>query len=393
MNEVTKTNKMDCLICNEEVSDFFQAKDIPSQDGVVWPSKTEAISAPTGEVNLVYCQKCAYIFNRAYDPQKITFLDYDFSLAYSGIYQQFNQILIRGLIERHQLKKKKILEVACGKGHFLAALCKAGDNQGIGIDPSYEKVDDLIYDPSQIEFIADYYTDAYANLQVDFIVCRHLLDELEHPADFLRSMKQNLKQNPKAAIYLEVPNALKTFSNSLIWNIGYAKRSWFTPYSISYLLQMAGYKNIRIEEFLDGDYLGVEAFPDFSEEIAPEITLEKPFEHLETFSRAYREGVTHWQEKIDSWIAKKYNIALWGAGMRGINFLSHFSNLDNLKLVLDINPLRQGKYLPKSGFQVHAPEALKEQKVEVILISNATYQNEIMAQAKALGFEGDFEIF
>ena len=79
--------------------------------------------------------------------------------------------------------------------------------------------------------------------------------------------------------------------------------------------------------------------------------------------------------------------------MRGINFLSHFSNLDNLKLVLDINPLRQGKYLPKSGFQVHAPEALKEQKVEVILISNATYQNEIMAQAKALGFEGDFEIF
>lgn len=394
MKQVTLTNEMHCPICGEkEFIDFFQAKDTPSQDGVVWPSRTAAINAPSGEVNLVYCQNCAYIFNRTYDPQKITFLDYDFSLHYSAVYQQFNQVLIRGLIERHQLNNKRILEIACGKGHFLKALCEAGDNQGIGIDPSYEKVEDLVYDATQIEFIADYYAATYADLKVDFTVCRHLLDELEHPVDFLMLMKQNLIQNPQSAIYLEVPNALKTFSASLIWNIGYAKRSWFTPYSITHLLQLAGYKNIRIEEFLDGDYLGVEAFPDFSGGATQEMTLEKPFQQFETFASAYREGVVEWQQKLDSWRTKKYNIALWGAGMRGINFLSHFSDLSNLALVIDINPLRQGKFLPKSGFQVHAPEALKEQKVEVILISNATYQNEIMAQAKALGFEGHFEIF
>jgi 2-polyprenyl-3-methyl-5-hydroxy-6-metoxy-1,4-benzoquinol methylase len=394
MKQEAQLSEMYCPICGgQKFIDFFQAKEIPSQDGVVWPNRAAAIHAPSGEVNLVYCQNCTYIFNKTYDHRKITFLDYDFSLHYSGIYQQFNQVLINGLVGRHQLNNKKILEVACGKGHFLVALCKAGDNSGIGIDPSYEKVDDLVYDLAQVEFINDYYSDAYADLKVDFIACRHLIDELERPVDFLKLMKQNLKQNPQSAIYLEVPNAIKTFSTSLIWNIGYAKRSWFTPYSVTYLLQLAGYKNIRIEEFLDGDYLGIEAFPDFSGEPAQAIVLEKPFQQLEIFSTAYQEGIKEWQQKLDTWAANQYNIALWGAGMRGINFLSHFSALKNLALVIDINPLRQGKYLPKSGFQVSAPEALKEQKVEVILISNATYQKEIMAQAKALGFDGHFEIF
>jgi len=369
-------NELTCPNCGaHEFAALFQAKDIPSQDGVVWPTREAAINAPTGDISLVYCHHCAYIFNKTYDHSKITFLDYDFSLHYSGTYQQFNKELISGLMTRHQLRNKTILEVACGKGHFLVQLCASGANRGIGIDPSYEKVADLVYDPQQIEFIT------------------HLMDELERPLDFLALMKQNLKQNPQSAIYLEIPNTAKTFSASLIWNIGYGKRSWFTHYSITYLLQLAGYKEIRIEEFLDGDYLGVEAFPDFSAGSSPEITLEKPFQQFENFANAYQEGLTEWQEKLDAWTAKKYNIALWGAGMRGINFLSHFSTLQNLALVIDINPLRQGKFLPKSGFQVSTPEALKNQPVEVILISNATYQNEIMDQAKALGFTGHFEIF
>ncbi|MBK9492574.1 MAG: hypothetical protein IPO07_30170 [Haliscomenobacter sp.] len=140
------------------------------------------------------------------------------------------------------------------------------------------------------------------------------------------------------------------------------QRSWFSPYSITYLLQLAGYKNIRIEEFLDGDYLGVEAFPDFSGGATQEMTLEKPFQQFETFASAYREGVVEWQQKLDSWRTKKYNIALWGAGMRGINFLSHFSNLSNLALVIDINPLRQGKVLPKSGFPSPCTGGLKGAK-------------------------------
>jgi 2-polyprenyl-3-methyl-5-hydroxy-6-metoxy-1,4-benzoquinol methylase len=394
MKKATPSQEFYCPICSgQEFIDFFQSKEVPSQDGVVWPSKEAAINAPRGEVNLVYCQKCAHIFNKTFDQRKITFLDYDFSLHYSSTYQQFNQVLIKALIDRHQLHQKTILEVASGKGHFLVALCEAGDNRGVGIDPSYEKVDDLVFDATQVQFIKNYYTDAYSNLKVDFIVCRHLIDELEQPVEFLTLMKQNLKQNPQSAIYLEVPNAQKTFSKSLIWNIGYAKRSWFSSYSITYLLQQAGYKNIRVEEFLDGDYLGVEAFPDFSGDAVQAIAQEKPFQQLKSFSNNYQEGVSGWQQKLDSWDAQKYKIALWGAGMRGINFLSHFSNLKNLALVIDINPLRQGKYLPKSGFQVRAPEALKEQKVDVILISNATYQNEIMAQAKALGFTGHFEVF
>ena len=394
MNQPQQKNTLNCPICGaQEFIDFFQAKDIPAQDGVVWPTQDSAINAQIGEINLVCCHQCSYIFNKAHDSQKITFLDYDFSLHYSSTYQQFNKAVIENLIKRHHLQHKTILDVGCGKGHFLVELCQSGHNKGIGIDPSYEHPPGLIYDPEQVTFIKDYFTERYSNLSVDFIACRHVIDELERPVDFLTLLKSSLRENPHSAIYLEIPNALKTFSESLIWNIGYAKRSWFTPYSIIYLLQLAGYKAVNVEEVLGGDYLAIDAYPDFSSGDFKEIELDKPFQYFQNFAISYQNGLQKWKQVLDNWAEKKYSIALWGAGMRGVNFLSHFSAIENLALVIDINPLRQGKFLPKSGYLVSPPVALKDQAVDVILISNATYKNEIISQARDLGFSGHFEVF
>jgi hypothetical protein len=383
-----------CPICSSKASiDFFEAEKIPAQDGVVWPTKSQALKAPLGSIQLAFCQDCHYIYNRAHDPEKITFIDYDFSLHYSPTYQQFNDELITSLIQEHDLRDKSILSVACGLGHFLVQLCQTGNNRGLGIDPSYQPTNDIQFDPEQITFKADYYSDKYQELQVDFITCRHLLDELEDPIGFLKLFKQNLRATGQTGIYLEVPNSFKTFTDQLIWNLGYAKRTWYTPYSMAQQLEAAGFKVVRVRELLHGDYLGVEAVPAESDRQSPAIPREDPHQIFRDFSKAYHQGRKQWHEKLTDWGQRQYKIALWGAGMRGINFLSAFPLHDTITLVLDINPHRQGKFLPISGFQVQAPEALQHESIDVLIISNATYQNEIMEHAGELGFKGEFAVF
>jgi hypothetical protein len=253
-------------------------------------------------------------------------------------------------------------------------------------------VPDLSYDPQQVRFIQDYYSPAYTEPKVDFIVCRHVMDELEFPLEFLQWFKQTLSANP-GGIYLEVPNSLKTFTQALIWNIGYAKRSWFTAYSMTYLLQRAGFKEIQVHKVLDEDYLGVEARANFTGEPAAALPFDPAIEILQNFSAVYSQELQHWKQIQADWQEKQYRVALWGAGMRGINFLSHFAEMSTLALVIDINPLRQGKFLPKSGFQVSAPEALRTHPIDILIISNATYAEEIKQQARELGYRGEFVVF
>ena len=35
--------------------------------------------------------------------------------------------------ERYGLRKKRILEIGCGKGEFLEQICEMGDNQGVDV--------------------------------------------------------------------------------------------------------------------------------------------------------------------------------------------------------------------------------------------------------------------
>jgi SAM-dependent methyltransferase len=382
-----------CPICgSRKVTDFFTAENVPAQDGVVYPTKEEALDAPSGTVTLTFCPDCHYIYNRTYDPSKITFLDYDFSLHYSPTYQQFNKDLIASIIENHGLRHKDILEVACGRGHFLVQLCQTGDNKGLGIDPSYGEADDLKFDPGQIVFKKDYYSNRYKDLRVDFVVCRHLMDELSDPVGFLKLFHHNLKAGT-GGVYLEVPNTFKTFTDQLIWNIGYGKRTWYTPSSISYQLELAGFQVTKIGKYLDGDYLGVEAVPAELANGPVDVRPEDPTPVLQAFAATYSSGLKMWNDTFDNWEKEGLKVALWGAGMRGINFLSAFPRHETISLVLDINPHRQGKYLPSSAFQVQEPEALTGHNIDVLIISNATYKDEIMAHARSLGFAGTFEVF
>ena len=57
---------------------------------------------------------------------------------------------------------------------------------------------------------------------------------------------------------------------------------------------------------------------------------------------------------------------------------------DVVEYVIDVNPRRQGKFLPGTGHEIVAPGFLTTYRPDVVLLSNGLYEVEIKAQLRSL---------
>jgi hypothetical protein len=56
-----------------------------------------------------------------------------------------------------------------------------------------------------------------------------------------------------------------------------------------------------------------------------------------------------------------------------------------IKYAVDINPRKQGMYVPGSGQQIVRPEFLRDYQPDVIVVMNPIYRHEIQQLTKKLG--------
>jgi predicted dehydrogenase len=82
----------------------------------------------------------------------------------------------------------------------------------------------------------------------------------------------------------------------------------------------------------------------------------------------------------------------WGAGARAVAFVSALRPGAEMPYLVDINPRRQGLFLPRTGHRVEAPEALCRDRPDAVLITNPAFESEIRQQASALGVRGDVAV-
>jgi SAM-dependent methyltransferase len=392
--EGTSLHGISCPVCqSQDLRPFLELLNLPAQDGVAWPTREQALAAPAGNVRLLFCSNCSYIWNTLYDGSLAEFTHYDFSLHYSPLYQDFVQSLVKSLIDRHDIRGKTVLEIGCGQGDFLRAICRLGHNQGVGIDPSYTPHSHAQDSNPAIVFHRDYFSSRYTDIAADFIICRHVVDELEDQAGFLRNVRPVLEKRSGSIAYFEVPNPLFTFANGIIWNVGYAKHAWLTATAFSYLLGSCGFRVLSTYNTHGEEYVSVEAAAGSSRthvDGAQRERVEQTWKAIKEFQKNADAAVTSWAEKLEAIKARRLRLVAWGAGQRAVNFLNRFDLRDEVAFVVDINAQRQGMFLARTGHRVEPPERLLEYRPDIILITNPTYSAEIRAQTHALGIYPDF---
>ena len=76
---------------------------------------------------------------------------------------------------------------------------------------------------------------------------------------------------------------------------------------------------------------------------------------------------------------------VWGSGSKCVSFLTTMNVKDEINAIIDINPYRHGKFIPKVGKKILPPEYLKEYQPDITYVMNPIYLNEISQNIENMG--------
>lgn len=363
-----------CPVCAcKTVSVLLEIEQVPVYCNVLWTDQESARRAPKGNIRLGFCHTCGHLFNLAFDPALMDYTQqYENSLHFSPRFQSYAQSLATRLVDRYDLRGKTIIEIGSGKGDFLRLICDIGHNRGVGFDPSYEPQPGDEDNP-QVTFIQEYYSPAH--YKADCICCRHVLEHVEFPHDFVSSVRQSIGDR-ETVVYFEVPNAAYTLRDLGIWDLIYEHYSYFSAPSLAKLFTQSGFEIQELAESFGGQYLGIEARA-VSQPTVLDTDLSLLSAHVTAFASRYHEKVALWRQALAEIAANGHRAVIWGGGSKGVTFLNILNAADVIGYVVDINPRKQGKYVAGTGQQIVAPDFLKSYRPDLVIIMNPLYGDEI----------------
>jgi SAM-dependent methyltransferase len=375
-----------CPSCGStDLREFYRASGVPAHSCVLLATREEATGYPTGDIRLAFCPSCGFITNLAFDPALIDYTqDYEETQGFSGRFNEFAETLAERLIERYGLREKDILEIGCGKGEFLVLLCELGGNRGLGIDPSY--VPGRLDTTADVRFIRDYYDDRFTHLTGDLVCCRHTLEHIGPTGEFMGRIARSTRARPGAIVFLEVPDVRRVLRESAFWDIYHEHCSYFSPGSLARLFRSAGFDVLDLALDFDDQYILLDARVSDGASLLPlEESVDELAEDVEAFRLHHEEHTERWAERIRSIHERGRRAVLWGSGSKGVAFLTTLAIREEVEHVVDINPFRQGMYMPGTGQRIVAPESLREHRPDVVIVMNPIYRDEIQRDLDRIG--------
>ncbi|MFH1154537.1 MAG: class I SAM-dependent methyltransferase [Pseudomonadota bacterium] len=383
-----------CPVCfSMDLNRLVFIDSVPICSNMLLPTREAALKAPVGDIDLCFCKQCSHVFNRAFDPQKMSYnQSYDNSLHFSSVFETYARSLAEELVDKHHMFDKDIIEIGCGKGDFLRLLCEMGSNRGVGFDPSFEseRFSGLIGEKFRV--IQDYYNPSYSHIKADLVCCRHVLEHIQNPVDFLKSIRLSVEQHKTPIFFFEVPNVMFTLKNLGIWDLIYEHCGYFSQNSLVWAFKNSGCVILSSAFRYGGQFLTIEATPSTGNQDPNKVDSCNSKEILAysvAFPEVYTRTVDQWRKRLNRMESENKSVVLWGAGSKGITFLNILNSQSMLDCIVDINPHKQGKYIPRTGQKVVPPDFLKTCRPDSILIMNPLYVTEIKSTLTTLGVRAE----
>lgn len=364
-----------CPVCGSKKLELvLERKGIPVFQNKVFESKQQAIGIERGDMHVLCCDECGFIFNSAFDPSLLQYDEnYNNIQSYSNEFKKYTNKLVNYLNDKGLIQGKKIIEIGCGKGDFLRALSKCGAASLIGFDPTYEGVEQNEED--KIKVYRKYYNADCIGFDAEVIICRHVIEHIQNPLELLKNIRTTLDVSKGSIVFFETPDIEWILKNHITYDFLYEHCSYFSEKSIITLFNKAGYKVEEVKHEFLGQYMWVIATPILNYDIEDIRKNTKTVELANTYSKYDQEIIEYWKNKL---IDKSKNIAIWGASAKGVMFLNIFdSKCEYVKCAIDINPIKQNKFLPGTGHLVISPNDIIENKITDIIIMNDNYSIEI----------------
>lgn len=331
------------------VREIYRIDQLPIFQNRMYDSKEEAINCPKGNIRLVENLETGLIYNDAFFPELMIYDgDYQNEQAVSPLFQHHLKVVATAI--EQSIGKVNLVEVGCGKGYFLEMLLAKGFDI-TGFDPTYEganpRVKRQYFEPGVIE-------------KANGLILRHVLEHIQNPVSFLEQLKA--ANGGCGKIYIEVPCFDWICEHKAWFDVFYEHVNYFRLTDFS---RMFG-EVIESGRIFGGQYLYVVA--ELSSLRTPVIDMSKRAGFPDDFAVSILNRT------------EQNRTAIWGGASKGVIFaLLKARAGQSVEVVIDINPAKQGKYLPGTGLQVRSPaQGLTDlQSGSTIYVMNSNYLKEI----------------
>ena len=376
--------KIPCPLCGGHgLRIFYSIKDVPASCNRLWTNKDDALNCPKGDIRLAFCPHCTFVSNIAIEPQKNQYDNqYDNSLFYSDHFQDFARRFAAELVQRYNLHNKRIVEIGGGKVDFLSLMTSLGHNNGYRFNPfNLTECADQAKNGFASSSLRSFQSEIEGK-RIDFIFSYHELEHMNNPKNFLKDLRLAIAQNLSARLFFSVPNVLRAFEDGDYTDVIYEHVSYFTIPSLYFLFSKCGFNISKIEETQGEifDSIYVDATVGQEETSDPALASHAEVIQVENCVRKFaartNENIKRLSKHVKRLLDDGNRIVVWGVGARGVTILNILKD-KRIEYAVDINPRKQGLYVPGTGQTIVKPGFLYDYKPDFVLISNAPYESEI----------------
>ncbi|MCP3853123.1 MAG: methyltransferase domain-containing protein [Actinomycetia bacterium] len=384
-----------CLSANTEI--IHEATGLPTNSCLLVDDIDIALSYPWGEMALSVCLDCGFVYNGAWDGSSQYDSSYEETQTHSATFRAFATDLAQDWVDRFDLAGKSVLEIGCGSaGEFLQMMVDAGAGRVTGIDPAL-KIDRIDRpDASQFEWLALPYDAGYGSIEHDAVVCRHTLEHIGPVHEFMTEVRRGIGNRTDVAVLFELPDVARVLQDAAFEDVYFEHCSYFSAGSLARLFRLTGFRVTGLRRAYDDQYLLIEAYPaELGAVTGPTLDLEADLDATIIDSRRYQQRLddvsAHWAARLGEVTARGGKNVIWGGGSKAVAFLTTLGLAGEVSAAVDINPVKQGRYLAGTGHRVIAPKELVDLEPDLVVAMNSIYVPEIRADLDRLGVGAELE--
>jgi SAM-dependent methyltransferase len=348
---------------------------------------------PRYPLQVVWCGACALMqIAAAPGPETLFAEDYHYHSSFSASFvdhaRRFAEKMIAGRTLGHG---SLVLEIACNDGYLLRHFLAAGIDV-LGIDPASGPV--AAARAAGVTVREAFFTRALARdlrnegRAPDLIVGNNVLAHVPDPNDLVAGVRALLK--PGGIASFEVPYVRDLVESTAFDTIYHEHHCYFSLTALTALFARHGLHIVDVERLwvhggslrLFAGHAGMEPALAVSQLLGEERqcgVADGSF--LDGFARRVGDQIARLRDELLALRASGATIAAYGAAAKGTVLLNAASlGSDIIDFVVDLNPAKQGRFMPGLGIPILAADALRQRQPDYALVLAWNFADEIIGQ-------------
>jgi SAM-dependent methyltransferase len=383
-----------CRFCGAPVEAVFADLGMsPLANSYLPPERVNGME-PFYPLRALVCGKCFLVQLEEFETPERIFSDYAYFSSYSSSWLEHSRRYAEQMVQRLGLDgASHVVEIASNDGYLLQFF---HDRQipVLGIEPAANVAKVALQKgiPTLVEFFGrDTASSLAGESSADLLLGNNVLAHVPDLNDFVAGMKILLK--PGGVITMEFPHLMRLIEENQWDTIYHEHFSYFSFLTVGRVFEAHGLRLFDVEELpthggslrIYGAHADDPQKPesDAARELR-EREREAGYEDLDIYL-GYGRRVEADKRQILSFLidlkSQGLSVVGYGAPAKGNTLLNYCGvGPDFIDYTCDLNPHKQGHFLPGSHIPIRSPEAIREDRPDVVLILPWNLKEEIVEQ-------------